>query len=59
MQNKVFGITLFEQYVYTNLPNSVDKESMLNKVSDNTNDQPKDTPYDPINCKLMMNKIKL
>ena len=59
MPNKVLGITLFEQYVYTNLPNSVDKESMLNKVSANTKDQPKDTPYDPINCKLMMNKIKL
>ena len=31
--NKLLGITIFEYYVYTNLPISFDKEPMLKKVS--------------------------
>ena len=31
--NKLLGITIFEHYVYTNLPISFDKEPMLKKVS--------------------------
>ena len=31
--NKLLGITIFEHYVYTNLPISFDEEPMLKKVS--------------------------
>ena len=60
LPNKVPGITIFGQYVYTNLQYSIDKVSIVEESkSDDKYNQPKDTTKDKINCSLMMKKINL
>ena len=50
MPNKVLGITIFGQYVYTNLLYSIDKVSIVEQSkSDDKYNQPKDTTNDKIN----------